>query len=73
MTRRKQKGSFTIEATILIPMMLFILIIALEQGLDFFQQAKERSILEELQSWDAVTLFYNTQKLEELGEEIQDD
>ncbi len=73
MMERSQKGSYTIEAAIYIPVVLFVLFHSLEIGIDFWQESKERSINEYLQKLDIVQEFYVYQILDEVTGEIIDD
>lgn len=68
-----QKGSFTIEAAILIPSILFFMMAVMECGIYFYQESVQRQSLEVLQKWDAVSRFYEIQLLKEIGEEIESD
>jgi hypothetical protein len=75
MKRRKKmhKGSFTIEASIYIPMVLFLMANVLSVGIGFFQEAKGRSVNPEIESLDIVKEFYNYQILEDIKEEIKEE
>lgn len=68
-----QKGSFTIEAAVLIPFVLFLMMTVMECGIYFYQQSAQRQMIEVLQKWDAVSRFYEMQLIKEIGEEIKDD
>lgn len=70
---KKYKGSYTIEAAIYIPIVLFVLFQSLEIAIDFWQQSRDREIYQKLQDLDVVEEFYGYQILEELGKEIVDD
>lgn len=73
MTRKRIKGSYTIEAAIYIPMVLFILFHSLRMGIDYWQRSKEREVSQVLQKLDIVQEFYGYQILEEVGKELEDD
>ena len=64
------KGSFTVEAVIIIPMILFMIIGVLEQGIAFYKECAEREVAETVTDWDAVSVFYDVWVLKELGEVI---
>lgn len=67
------KGSYTVEAAIYIPMILFLLFQSLELAIDFWQESKEREVCVELQSLDIVSEFYGYHILDETKKEIMDD
>ncbi len=67
------KGSYTVEAAIYIPMILFLLFISLDLAIDFWQESKEREVCEELQKLDIVSEFYGYQIIDEARKEIIDD
>lgn len=67
-----QKGSFTIEASLLIPMIIFMMMSAIQGGIDLYQESVERKAIYQLQNWDAVAVFYALQAAE-AGEEILND
>ena len=71
--RKKQKGSYTIEAAVYIPIILCILFQSLDIAIDFWQRSKNRVIYEELKTLDVVKEFYGYQILDELGKEIAND
>ena len=73
MRRKLQKGSFTIEAAIIVPITLFMMVTVVRYGIDFYQQSVERKPLEELEEWDAVGHFYEVESLKKLEEEMQND
>lgn len=62
------KGSFTIEAVVIIPIILFLMISVLKQGITFYKATIERKIPEAITSWDAVSTFYDVWVLKEMGE-----
>lgn len=67
--RYVQKGSFTIEAVIWIPLVLCIMISVLKEGIQFYRESEEREFLEEIKTWDGVSRFYEIWMIKELGEE----
>ena len=67
------KGSFTIEAVIIIPMILFMIIAVLEQGIQFYKESAEREVADVVTEWDAVSVFYDFWILKELGDILGDD
>ena len=70
---KKQKGSYTIEAAIYIPIIICMLFQSIGMAIDFWQQSKNREVCEELQNLDIVKEFYGYQILDEIGKEILDD
>lgn len=68
-----KKGSYTIEAAIYIPIIMFMLFQALEIAIDEWQESKEREVCEALLEIDIVKEFYGYQILEEIGKEIEND
>lgn len=73
MRRKKVKGSYTIEAAIYIPIIIFILCQTLQIAIDFWQESRTREVSEVLQQLDIVKEFYNYQVIDEIGKEIIND
>lgn len=67
---RRRKGSFTIEAVILIPFILFLFVNVLEVGIHFYQESKNREYYDNLENMDSVSKFYILQGIGEIGEEV---
>ena len=70
MKERWQKASFTLEAAIYIPIILFVLFYSLDIGIEFFQESKMRQTNRKLDALDVVEEFYTYQILAEAWEEI---
>ena len=70
---RMQKGSFTIEAVIWIPLMLFVMVGVLQEGIHFYKVCAEQESSEKIQNWDSVSGFYNSWGVKELEEKIKDE
>lgn len=68
-----QKGSYTIEAAIWVPVMIFLIMNVVRLGISFFQESINREAGVRLKELDIVQEFYNYQILREIGEEILDD
>jgi len=68
-----QKASYTVEAAIYLPIILFVFFQPLHIGIDFWQESSRREICEELQELDIVQEFYTYQVMNEIKEEIIDD
>lgn len=73
MRNRRYQGSYTIEAAIYIPIILFMLFQTLEIAIDYWQESKEREVCEALQELDIVKEFYGYQIMDEIRKEITDD
>lgn len=73
MKKRRLKASYTIEAAIYIPIIMFLMLQTLQLAIDFWQQSRDREVSEVLKELDVVKEFYSYQVLEELGKEILDD
>lgn len=73
MRRKRVKGSYTIEAAIYIPIILFIMCQTLRIAIDFWQESRTREVNEVLLELDIVKEFYNYQVINEIGKEIVDD
>jgi hypothetical protein len=67
------KGSYTIEATILMPIMLGLVTFVICTAIDFVQESTGREGYPKMQVMDPVQEFYTYQILGEIGEEIFDD
>lgn len=70
---KMQKGSFTIEAVIWIPLMLCMILGVLQEGIQLYKESVEREISEEVSNWDGVSRFYDVWVMKELEEEIKDE
>ena len=73
MKKRWQKASFTIEAAIYVPVILFVLFQSVDMGIQFFEWSKTREINLRLQEMQVVEEFYDYQILGEMWEEMKDD
>lgn len=73
MKKRRLKGSYTVEAAIYIPIILFMLFQTLDIAIDFWQESKQREVYEPLQELDIVKEFYGYQILDEVRKEMEDD
>lgn len=73
MRRGWNNGSFTVEAAIVIPLLIFTIMTALQMGIRFFQESATREVYPELEKLDIVEEFYYYQIIEEVGEDIFDD
>lgn len=70
---RKQKGSFTIEAIIWIPLMLCLMLYAIEEGISFYTESITSENVQELESWDGVSRFYEIWVWKELDEGMENE
>lgn len=66
-------GSFTIEASIYVPIVLFLIMNVLSAGIYFFQESRMKEANVAIESLDIVQEFYNYQILGEVGKEVQND
>ena len=73
MRKSRMKGSYTIEAAIYIPLVMFLLFQTMEIAIDEWQESKKREVCEVLQELDVVREFYGYQVLDEVRKEIEDD
>ena len=71
--QKKQKGSYTIEAAIYIPIIMCILFQSIDIAIDFWQQSRKREVCEDLQELDIIKEFYGYHILDETGKEIGND
>lgn len=71
--KKKQRGSYTIEAAIYIPIIMCMLFQSIEIAIDFWQQSRTREVSEELRMLNTIEEFYTYQILDEIGKEIRDD
>lgn len=71
--RKQLNGSYTVEAAIYIPIILFMLFQSINIGIDFWQNSRERTVCTQLQELDSVKDFYGYQILDDVGREILDD
>lgn len=70
---KMQKGSFTVEASILMPFIMLLMVNVLQIGIVFYQESVNRTINEKLTNMNAVSTFYQLQILKEVEEEISKD
>ena len=68
-----QKGSFTIEAVLWIPLLLCMMLSVVQEGIQFYKESEQKEILEHIQEWEAVPVFYEFWKIKELGESWKDE
>lgn len=73
MSFRWQRGSFTVEAAIWVPIMVFMVMGTVQIGITFFQESVKRESYSDLVLLDIVQEFYNYQIIGEIGEELLDD
>lgn len=71
--KSRLKGSYTVEAAVYIPIILFMLFHSLDIAIDFWQESRERETSKQLEELDCVKEFYGYQILDEIRKEIQDD
>lgn len=67
---KMQKGSFTIEAVIWIPLMLYMMLAVLQEGIQFYKESAEKEISKDISEWNGVARFYDVWIFKEFGEEL---
>lgn len=67
----KQKGSFTIEAVIWIPLVLCLMIGILQEGISFYEECVKKELSQEVRDWDGVSKFYELWAIKEIGEAVK--
>ena len=72
MKEKTLKGSYTLEAAIYIPIIMFLLLGSMDLGIQYWQRSREREINQELQDLNILQEFYGYQILEEVGKELKD-
>lgn len=70
---KMQKGSFTIEASIYVPMILWILLLTMQSAISFYQQSVHREVYAGLEDMQVISEFYTYQIIKEIGEVWVDD
>lgn len=68
-----QKASYSIEAAIYVPIVLFVLFNSISIGINFWQQSMSRSINEHLKDLDVVKEFYMYQIADEVVGDVVND
>ena len=66
------KGSYTLEAAIYIPIIIFLLFGSVDLGIQYWQRSRVRNVSQELQDLNILKEFYGYQILEEIGKELND-
>lgn len=70
---RMQRGSFTVEAVIWIPLILSMMIGVLYEGIHFYNICVQHETSEQVKNWDSVSRFYDLWGIKELEEERKDE
>ena len=70
---KMQKGSFTIEASIYVPMLLWLLLLTMQSAISFYQQSVHREVYAGLEDMQVISEFYTYQIIKEIGEVWVDD
>ena len=70
---KMQKGSFTIEASIYVPMILWLLLLTMQSAISFYQQSVHREVYAGLEDMQVISEFYTYQIIKEIGEVWVDD
>lgn len=70
MDRKGVRASFTVEAAVIVPFVLFLSIGVLRIGIGFYQDSVNRKQDIKLQGMNSVERFYQLQMLEEFGRDV---
>lgn len=62
------KGSFTIEASLIIPIVFFVMVTAISSGIKLCQECIGRDFVGYEENWESVEVFY---VLQALGEGVE--
>lgn len=72
--RRSFKGSYTVEASLIMPMALFLIFQGMKMGIDLCAEVRESSSYwEELKDLKGADIFRTMDGLDELWEELHGD
>lgn len=66
-----QKGSYTIEAAVYVPMIMFCIMFTLRAGISFYQESQMTE--QTTECIEIIEEFYTYQMIKEVGEERIDD
>lgn len=59
MWNEKVKGSLTIEAAVIVPLVLFVFVLAMESGLSMYTECRDTAVsIRDEEKYDTVKLFY---------------
>ena len=65
------KGSFSVEAAIIVPLFLFLMVHAIELGIQMTEEVIEKAeVLNNQKKTDVIACMYHLEKFNELLEEI---
>ena len=67
------QGSYTVEAAIYIPIIIFLLFGSVGLAIDYLQESKKKEISQNIQNLEIVQEFYGYQIWEEIREELDKD
>ena len=73
MVKKGIKASFTVEAAVIVPFILFLSIGALRLGIEFYQDSVHREQDMRILEMDSVEYFFQLQMLERLGKDMNQD
>lgn len=63
------KGSFTIEASLLVPLTIMVMIFAIKSGVTLYEETKEQvELLEEQKTSDIIEIMYRTKNILDMKE-----
>ena len=70
MTKKKIQGSFSIEAAIIVPMLVFLFAITINCGMEMYTECRDMAIeIQKEEELDIVTLFYRYHKIGDMVED----
>lgn len=70
MIKRKIQGSFSIEAAIIVPMLVFLFVITINCGIQMYTECRDMAIgIQKEEELDIVTLFYRYQRIGDMVED----
>lgn len=70
MTKKKIQGSFSIEAAIIVPMLVFLFAITINCGMEMYTECRDMAIeIQKEEELEIVTLFYRYQKIGDMVED----
>jgi hypothetical protein len=64
----KRKGSYTVEASILVPLLMFTMALAMKMALCLYDELKEQQESQLVESLWAVEDFYTNERIKEVSD-----
>lgn len=67
---KEVRGSLTIEAALMIPLALLLFMMAMNGGIQLYQECRDTAIsISEEEKMDVINMFYNWKMLEDVGKD----